>query len=200
MSIVLFLNKAVFKRLFFNISIDILKLIILDLDETLIHATESALEREADFRTELYHVYKRPYVDEFLYFCFQYFKVGVWTTAGRYFAQDVIKNIFLIAYPLEFVWSFQRCTRIYDSDLMQPYYIKNLKKLKRKGYCLEKIIMIDDTPQKLERNYGNLIRVKEWLGNAKDQELLLLMKYLADLKDVENIRKIEKRGWQKHYR
>jgi len=83
---------------------------------------------------------------------------------------------------------------------MQPYYIKDLAKLKRKGYCLEQMIMVDDTPQKLERNYGNLVRVKEWLGNTEDNELLLLKKYLTDLKDINNIRQVEKRGWQSRYR
>lgn len=39
-------------------------LLILDLDETLIHATEQP-EREADFQIFHYHVYKRPYLEEF---------------------------------------------------------------------------------------------------------------------------------------
>lgn len=178
---------------------NILKLLILDLDETLIHATEQPLERKADFRTELYYVYKRPYISEFLEFSFHNFKVGVWTTAGKDFAKAVAKNVFPEKYTLEFLWFYQRCTRVFDSDLLEAYYIKNLKKLKRIGYRLEEIIMIDDTPKKLERNYGNLIRVNEWLGNTEDRELLLLIKYLSDLKDVENIRTIEKRGWQNRY-
>ena len=64
------------------------KLLILDLDETLIHATEKPLENKADFRTKLYHVYKRPYVEMFLEFCQEHFLVGVWTTAGTDFAND----------------------------------------------------------------------------------------------------------------
>ena len=82
---------------------------------------------------------------------------------------------------------------------MEAYYIKNLKKLKRKKYCLKEIVMVDDTPRKLERNYGNLVRVTEWLRDTNDNELLSLMQYLADLKNVENVRKIEKRGWQNYY-
>lgn len=66
-----------------------MKLLILDLDETLIHAVEQPLERTADFKTDFYYVYKRPFVNEFLEFCFQTFKVGVWITAGEYFARDV---------------------------------------------------------------------------------------------------------------
>jgi len=171
----------------------------LDLDETLIHATEQPLERKADFKTDFYHVYKRPFIDELLEFCRQNFKVGVWTAAGEYFAHDVVRNLFPDNYPLEFVWSHQRCTRVFDSEFLDYYYIKNLKKLKRRGYSLEKMIVVDDTPRKLERNYGNLVRITEWLGDLDDRELLLLIKYLTKLKDVENIRKIEKRGWQKHY-
>lgn len=83
---------------------------------------------------------------------------------------------------------------------MEAYYIKNLKKLKRKGYHLEEIIMVDDTPRKLVKNYGNLVRVTEWLGDMEDNELLLLMQYLSDLKNVKNIRTIEKRGWQNIYK
>ena len=178
---------------------DILKLLILDLDETLIHATEEPLTYQADFKTELYLVYKRPFVDKFLEFCFQNFKVGVWTTAGNEFAEEVVQNIFPSDFTLEFLWSHQRCTRVFDSETLEVYYIKNLKKLKRQGYSLEEMIMVDDTPKKLERNYGNLVRVAEWLGEQSDRELLLLIQYLDYLKNIENIREIEKRGWKNRY-
>lgn len=62
------------------------------------------------------------------------------------------------------------------------------------------MIVIDDTHKKLEKDYGNLIRVPEWLGDLGDSELLLLMEYLNDLPDVENIRQMEKRGWQNLYK
>ncbi len=42
------------------------KLLILDLDETLIHATENELNFSADFRFDRYFIYKRPYLDQFL--------------------------------------------------------------------------------------------------------------------------------------
>ena len=177
-----------------------MKLLILDLDETLIHAKEKPLERKADFKTDFYFVYKRPFIDEFLEFCRQNFKVGVWTTAGEYFAHDVVCHLFPADYSLEFVWSHQRCTRVFDSEFLDHYCVKDFKKLKRRGYCLEEIIMLDDTPRKLERNYGNLVRVTEWLGDLKDRELLLLIEYLTELKYIKNIRKIEKRGWQYRYK
>ena len=53
--------------------------------------------------------------------------------------------------------------------------------------------MVDDTPKKLERHYGNLVRIAEWLGDANDSELLILKEYLLELKEVSDVRKVEKR-------
>jgi len=47
-------------------------LLILDLDETLIYATETALDRPADFSVYGYHVYRRPHLDAFLATCANY--------------------------------------------------------------------------------------------------------------------------------
>ena len=55
-----------------------MKLLILDIDETLIYGSEIELERESDFVIEDYKVYKRPYVDEFIKIVFQTFKIGIW--------------------------------------------------------------------------------------------------------------------------
>ena len=41
------------------------KMLILYVDETLIHATETPLTRALSFRTGPYSVYKRPFIDEF---------------------------------------------------------------------------------------------------------------------------------------
>jgi NLI interacting factor-like phosphatase len=56
--------------------------------------------------------------------------------------------------------------------------------------------MVDDSPEKLIRNYGNLVRVAPFFGNKTDEELLLLMGYLKELKNVDSIRTLDKRGWK----
>jgi len=53
------------------------KLLILDLDETLIYATAEKLQREPDLRVGQYFVYKRPFVEPFLDVCFESFEVAV---------------------------------------------------------------------------------------------------------------------------
>ncbi len=172
------------------------KLIVLDLDETLIYAKEEELSIPYDFKTSLYFVYKRPYMKEFLNFCLENFKVAVWTSSGEDYAQAIVRKLFSKNYPLEFVWARQRCIQSFDPESLDYLWVKDLKKVKRRGYKLEQVIMIDDTPAKLRRNYGNLVRVSPFEGSQVDKELLFLMDYLKLLLKEENIRAVEKRNWK----
>jgi TFIIF-interacting CTD phosphatase-like protein len=171
------------------------KLLILDLDETLFYATEREFSRPADFSGGPYRVYKRPHVDSFLEFCFARFEVAVWTSASPDYAHLMVKHLFTGAQPA-FVWAADRCTQAFDADLGQHYSAKRLRKICRQGYNLESIIMVDDSPEKLRANYGNLIVVKPYYGAWEDDELLILQTYLNTLLDVPNVRRIEKRFWR----
>ncbi|MFK7905120.1 MAG: NIF family HAD-type phosphatase [Chitinophagales bacterium] len=69
-------------------------LLILDLDETLIFATEKPLEREADFNVLHYHVYKRPFLKAFLEEVQHAFQIAVWSSASDDYVEEVVKHIF----------------------------------------------------------------------------------------------------------
>jgi TFIIF-interacting CTD phosphatase-like protein len=179
------------------------KLLILDLDETLVYATETLLSRQPDFSVYGYAVYQRPYLDIFLTTCLDWFDVAIWTSSGADYAAAVVAAIFEDPQSLNFIWSSNRCSIVFnynyeliDGDYPTYYSRKLLKKVKRQGYKLESIIAIDDTPKKWEKSYGNLVRVHPFEGDEADVELKHLLLYLSTLKDVENIRKIEKRGWR----
>lgn len=60
-----------------------MKLLILDLDETLIHGTEHPLERSPDFVVGPYAVYKRPGLSDFLCRMSESFDLAVWTSSTR---------------------------------------------------------------------------------------------------------------------
>ena len=72
------------------------KLLILDLDETLIFSNTQSLVRKADFKIDGYYVYKRPNLNPFLKFCFFNFDVAVLTLSvlcrfvGYYCAQRLV--------------------------------------------------------------------------------------------------------------
>ena len=174
-------------------------LLVLDLDETLIFADEELLSYTPDFEVGHYKVYKRPHLYEFLEFAFRNFKVGIWTSSSELYALQVVENIIEEKEGLEFIWCRDKCTKRFDIDSHSYYWIKDLKKIKKVGFRLEQVIAIDDTPQKHERNYGNLVRISEFTGQRDDKELLYLIEYLRELSNVENIRAVEKRGWQRRY-
>jgi RNA polymerase II subunit A small phosphatase-like protein len=175
------------------------KLLVLDLDETLVHASDFRLAHEESFSAGPYYVYARPHLHEFVDAVLKKFTVGVWTASGEAYASLVLERIFPPE-ALAFVWSSQRCTPARDWTTGEYGAVKNLRKLKAKGYPLESIIAVDDTPAKYAKNYGNLVCVREFVGDPKDDELPLLAAYLNELAAVPNVRAVEKRGWRERTR
>lgn len=182
-------------------------LLILDLDETLMHAREQALEEKEAFKVFHFYVYLRPFLKEFLEEIKEDFLVAVWSSASDDYVEAMVAQLFPKDYPLEFVWGRQRCTYRskrfsehfgrYLKDYETPFfYLKSLDKVKRKGYQLERILIVDDSPEKTQNNYGNAIHPSEFTGSTADDELLYLLKYLKSLKDIVNVRRLEKRGWR----
>lgn len=172
------------------------KLLVLDIDETLIYSTLEKLGREPDFVVAPYFVYKRPGVDKFLETCLEWFEVGIWTSAAADYAEEVIKNLMGNISRVSFLWCRERCTRKFDYEAHREYYLKDIKKLKKKGYEIEKIIVIEDSRMATKRNYGNAIIVQEYRGETNDDELFKLLHYLEKLGKVEKVRTIDKRNWR----
>ena len=172
------------------------KLLVLDLDGTLIFSNERKLSRDSDFNVGPYSVYKRPGVDIFLQRCLDRFEVGIWTSSTEDYAAEVVRHLFKDKASPAFVWSRLKCTKVYDPELREIYSIKNIRKLTKKGYRKEDIIIIDDSRKTFERNYGNAVLVREYEGQENDQELPKLLSFLETIGAVEDVRKIEKRDWR----
>ena len=171
-------------------------LLILDLDETLIRATVGEPPGGCDFRTKRYHVVKRPHLDRFLETTADWYEHAVWSSSGDDYAQQVAEEVFRRHATPRFVWARSRCTLRYDEERCEYYYLKNLGRLRRQGVDLERVLMIDDSPEKLRRNYGNLVTVYPFEGQAGDRELLNLLPFLEWLKDQPEFRRVEKRDWR----
>lgn len=172
-------------------------LLVLDLDETLIYASEARLERDPDFMVEPYSVYVRPHLEGFLEVCFNAFEVGVWTSSSADYAKDVVRHIFPESEQLAFLWARDRCVLRYDEDTGERTFAKPLKKLRRRGYNLGRVVVVDDSPEKFRDAYGNLVMVRPFTGDPDDTELQRLSQYLPGLARLENVRKLEKRNWRK---
>lgn len=172
------------------------KLLIIDLDETLIYSSMTKLSFPEDFKVDQYFVYKRPGVVNFLYFISENFNLAVWTSSTSDYADGIVKQLFPEQSMLKFVWARDRCVSKIDIESRQQYWIKDLKKVKKLGFDLEKILVIDDSSEKLQRNYGNHIPVIPFLGDPKDDELPKLINFLKKLINLDSVRSIEKRDWR----
>lgn len=190
------------------------KLLILDLDETLFHAYHPSEYYEEfpdgvpDFEIgKVYPTVERPHVHAFLYYAFKNFDVGVWTSAGKDYAVDAVRQLITDNKygELVFLYDDTNCVKHRPMQAMawtytDPYsfqYLKDIKKLKKFGYPKEHILVIDDSPEKWTRNYGNLIKIPPFEGETDDNYLLNLIDYLEELRYTDNVRKIEKRFWLK---
>ena len=170
-------------------------LLVLDLDETLIHASESELAHPADFRVDAYHVYRRPKLHEFLVDVAQWFDVALWSAADDSYVNEIAERIKPEGFTWTFVWGRSKCTTKLNAELDKYVHEKRLKKVKKLGYPLERILIVDDSPEKTRENYGNAVYIKPFEGDVRDQELLNLTRYLEGIANCENVRTLEKRGW-----
>ncbi|ORX58537.1 hypothetical protein BCR36DRAFT_276372 [Piromyces finnis] len=164
------------------------KVLVLDLDETLIHSTSRG-SRKHDYMIEvlldkhicLYYVYKRPYVDSFLKKVSEWYKVVVFTASLKEYADPVIdyldpeKKIFSKRYFRE------------SCQFRNGIYMKDLQIIEKD---LSKICLVDNSSFSYEINKENGIPIETWINDPKDRELLNLLPFLDSLRFVEDVRSI----------
>ena len=166
------------------------KLLILDLDETLIHGKPGGAG--ADFHAAGIPVFIRPGARAFIEDMAAVFDLAVWTSASSDYAADIVRELF--TRPLRFLWSRERCVRLFHPETYETTFVKDLKKVRRQGWNLAHVIAVDDSPEKFARSYGNLVRVPPFTGE-RDEVLLLLSAYLRTIAHEPDVRRVEKRYW-----
>lgn len=181
-------------------------LLILDVDETLVRATDPHAEPpppRIDFHVGRFAVMKRPHVDEFLRWCFAspLFATAVWSAASKDYVHGILANLLLPGESPSFVFTGERCTRHWVSpeqwELDGERYIKlkDLKKVRARGYDLDRVLALDDTAQLYRRSYGNHVRIQPFHGDLADRELERVRPFLEAWFQAPSVRKLDKRGW-----
>ena len=170
-------------------------LLILDLDETLIHALEHELERPADFCISDYFVYCRPHLLSFLQLRSRVFDLAIWSSGSADYVQEIAQKIIPDDVKLSFLWSRDRCGLRRDLETDDMYFQKDLKKVTKLGYSLSKILILEDRKENVRRHFGNAVYIKPFYGDPSDDELEKIGPFLDHLSTVPNVRTIEKRNW-----
>ncbi|XP_031492562.1 uncharacterized protein LOC116259084 [Nymphaea colorata] len=146
------------------------KLLVLDVNGLLAHTVFETntvslpANRRADGVVGRKLVFKRPFCDDFVRFCFEKFEVGIWSSARKNNVEGVV--LFLLGdlrYKLLFCWDQSECTdtgmRTLDKS-NKPLFLKELHRLwnseglpwPKDYYSSTNTLLIDDSPYKALRN------------------------------------------------
>lgn len=146
------------------------KLLILDLNGLLADINQdyhNAHLAHAKVRTKL--VFRRPYCDDFLRFCFQNFELGIWSSRKRENVESVVDILMRgLKQCLLFCWDMSYCTvtgckTIDNKD--KPLVLKELKRVWNKDepdlpwgqgeFSPSNTLLVDDSPYKALCNPPN---------------------------------------------
>jgi len=143
----------------------------------------------------------RPHVEEFLIFCFSYFKVvAVWSAGDRLYVEAIVDHIFRrIKYP-NIIYSADDTIWTEDKDPEKPL-VKICEELKQ-YMNLSNTIIVDDNISNFTPNPENGILIPAYEpplnGDAmmRDEHSLLQIKYWLlqpEVHDSKDVRKLNKK-------
>ena len=196
------------------------KVVVLDLDETLVFTTstplgDSSLGASAlpapDYSTGGISGFIRPGAVQLLHFCFGHFKyVGIWTAATEPYAHVIVNALFgRVGLSPHFLLTDKDCEgRQLEGPLGLFYTTKPLRKLwthpdyRWLGATPTNTLVVDDRPETAVENADNLIPMPKFrVGrpiDLYDHWLYLLVCYLRELLFVADTRAVDKQQWTQH--
>jgi len=157
------------------------RLVVFDLDETLVHAREDPLTVAPLTRVGPYWVYPRPHAHRLLAFAASHFDVGIWSSSSADYVAQVVAALLPAGVTLKFAWAVERCVQRPDLASGGYVFIKDLRKLQRFGYLVDDVLIVDDSPEKIARQPRSHLRVAPFFGDPADAELLVVERTLATL-------------------
>ncbi|SAL98210.1 hypothetical protein [Absidia glauca] len=161
-------------------------LLVLDLDETLLHTYREPTSNVNDYWDADYVVYAkdrrsclagilRPGVTEFLVWASGIFEVVVWTAGHDDYAQMVCKLLDPEGTLINHMLSRRTCIRMRSAATGDIMYVKDLCAL---GRDLGRTFLVDNTPHAATLNLSNLIPIEAYLGGDSDTKLKELQRFL----------------------
>lgn len=175
------------------------KVIVLDLDETLIH-TDNRHSGPPDRRYVLYlqeaHMKgtMRPYVKEFLDFLRDTFaRVIVWTAGTREYAEAVVDVLFESDKRPYLVLARENCRESLVPNGM--VYTKPTTPLAHQHDIDPTLVLtIDDKPHTFSHNHRNGLLIPPYMGDENDTELVKVMNWMCspDFQRADTITSVDK--------
>nr|QBK88639.1 MAG: ctd-like phosphatase [Mimivirus LCMiAC01] len=173
------------------------KFIILDIDHTLIHSKRIdptiKFGEFGDFNIcdNEYTIYKRPYVDKFIEWCFNNFNgILVWSAGTKIYVDNVVKYLFKSPLKPIMILTRKNCSINYSNNRYYKDFSTLDATLKNLGISpnTSKMFFVDDLPHRIKNlNSQYIIPIKPYwtrrhiwrdrsFSGDRDNHLLKIMK------------------------
>lgn len=166
------------------------KILVLDLDETLVHSTCRS-SGDCDFLVEvlidrsscLYYIFKRPHVDNFLKTVAEWYHLVIYTASLREYADPVVN------------W-LDAGRGLFKKRLFRPACVETAPGVHTKNLCLvdggdlSRVCLLDNSPISFALHPHNGIPIESWTHDRTDTALLDLLPFFDALRFVDDVRSI----------
>ncbi|KAH8402215.1 hypothetical protein KR009_010468 [Drosophila setifemur] len=178
------------------------KTLVLDLDETLVHSCYTDPETNEnvglpvpdtalpDFLVHVpisgvdpieLQVYKRPYVDVFLYYVSKWYEVVIYTASMEVYAAQVVDRLDIGRVMIPRRFYRQHCTS-FESLFTKDLTLANPD--------MSATFIIDNSPMVYRDFPKNAIPIKSYIYDPSDTELLKLLPFLDALRFTKDVRTV----------
>lgn len=163
------------------------KLLVLDLDETLVHSV--ARPELGDYQLTVQTspvssfqigVRLRPFVKDFLSKASQLFEIAIFTSAQSPYANTVIDFLDPAGTLIQHRLYRDHC------KVVDGLAVKDLQLFR--GVDLKDIIICDNLVGNFRMQLNNGVPIKTWTEDREDKELVLLLQYLMKIARVPDVR------------
>jgi len=139
-------------------------LLVLDLDETLIHTSYAPiLGAELKAKRGYFYLYERHYLKEFLDHYSAEYDLAIWSASKADYVRWVIYSTVLKEFQFAFVKTRKHCRRIYGKSGI----LEHEKYLRQYLNLYEKVIFLDDIPRMVVPTEC-CMKVPEFKGDVGD--------------------------------
>ena len=175
------------------------KLLLFDLDETLIHIWGRDPTQEEGFHPDIqipildpetneieyFGLSIRPYVRDCLKYANKHYEVGIFTASHKWFAEQILDFLDPDKTLIQHRFYRQHTCKLEDND--DYLFVKDLNMFKGE-VSLKDILLIDNNIYSFGFQLENGIPILDFLGDKNDTELLKVMHTLCHLKNFDDLR------------
>jgi len=173
------------------------KVLVVDLDETLIHSDMKQRMTNPDYsipiccngQMGLIQINIRPYAKECLFELSQYYEIVVFTASSSEYAQLVVNLLDPHRQYISRVLSRDQCYLTEGNFL-----VKDLRIFKDRAQ--KDIVIVDNCILSFAFQLDNGIPITSYYQGREDRELLLMMRYLVEIRNEEDVRVINRKSFK----